>query len=182
MTSELRKVLVRLAKVLNKENITWALGASSLLNYHGLVDTVNDLDLLVIPSDIERFEEILLRFGEKEFSPPSDVYGTEYFGEFVIDGVNVDVMSRMKITNHDVTYVYPFDETSIVEKWMIDNEAIPMTSLEEWYILYNMIPNREKKVKIIEAYFKDHPVKYPHLLKRTENLPLWLIEKLEALL
>ena len=182
MTSELRQVLMHLAKEFSKHNITWGLGASSLLNYHGLVDIVNDLDILVIPDDIEKVENILFKIGKKEISAPSEVYSNEYFGEFVIDEVNIHVMSRMTITNHGVTYVYPFDEKSIVDYWMMEDVRIPMTSLEEWYILYHMIPNKEKKVKLLDEYFSNHEVKNPDLIKRADNLPDWIANKLQALL
>ena len=173
---------MHLAKEFNKHNITWGLGASSLLNYHGLVDTVNDLDILVIPVDIEKVEKILLKIGKKEISAPSEFYSNEYFGEFVIDGVNIDVMSRMTIKNHGVTYIYPFDEKSVVDQWVMEGVSVPMTSLEEWYILYHMIPNKEKKVKLLDEYFSNHEVKNPDLIKRADNLPDWIANKLQALL
>lgn len=39
--------LVRVARRLNEENITWALGASMLLYYKGLVPKANDIDIVI---------------------------------------------------------------------------------------------------------------------------------------
>ena len=66
-----------------------------------------------------------------------------------------------------------------------DNEIdIPFTSLEDWYIIYQLIPNREFKVNLIEKYLTLNGIENPDLFKRAlrGNLPLEIRSKIENVL
>ena len=43
-------------------------------------------------------------------------------------------------------FKYTFDQSSISEIKIINGVNIPLTSLEDWYVIYQLIPNREIKV------------------------------------
>lgn len=180
MRQELKNVLQKIANLLSDEAITWALGASSVLYYHGLTDTVNDIDILVEKKDYEKLEMCLLTIGVKVKTEAVSTYETEYFGEFVIDGVEIDVMANMTVINHNLRYVYHFSEDNITDCMVVGTEKVPMTSLEDWYILYHMIPNKEKKADMLDHYFKDHPVIHKHLMLG-QTIPEWLYEKIKKL-
>ena len=182
MNNKLKTVLATVAELLNKENIVWALGASSVLYHHQLAEVVNDLDIVVHPNSLEKLEQILLSLGSKAETAPSDTYSNDYFGEFIIDGIELDVMCEMVINNHGASYSYDFNSDSVVDYMTVNGVEVPMSSLEEWYILYQMIPNRDKKVKIIEAYFENNISQHPELLNKTSGLPDFIIKKVEKLL
>lgn len=77
-----------------------------------------------------------------------------------------------------------FNEKSITEILNINNVEIPLTSLEDWYVLYSLMTKREKKVKLIEEYFKENGIKNPEILKKhmSENIPKEVKENILKLL
>lgn len=158
---------------LNQEKVTWAVGASILLNYHGLIDAPHDIDLLVSLEDIEKVDVLLSRLGEKLRREKTDNYSTEYFYEYEINGVDIDVMSGLKINFEGGTFSYAFDSSSVAEVIKISDVDIPLMSLEDWFVIYQLIPNREVKVNLIETYFIEHGLKNPQILEKalTSDLP-----------
>lgn len=176
--------LSHIGNELNKANILWAVGASILLMQYKLVNNPNDIDLLIHINDIEKADKILKSMGEKKTFEKTDIYSTEYFYEYVINGFDIDVMSGLKINHYAGTYNYIFDKDSISQYINIHDINIPLTSLEDWYVLYQLIPNRGKKVKIIEDYLKSTGVNNTNLLKRSllGNLPSNVKYKIRELL
>lgn len=152
---------------LNEGNITWAVGASILLNHYGLVDKPNDIDIMINIKDIEKADKILTSLGKKKSQEKVSTYNTEYFYEYVINGIDMDVMAGMIINHEAGAYEYRFDDEAITAEMRINGVNIPLTSLEDWYVLYQVIPNREIKVKLIEDYLMKNGIKNPELLKRT---------------
>lgn len=169
---------------LNRDGILWAVGASVMLNQYGLVDRPNDIDLMVDINDIDKVDCILKELGNKKYREKVEEYATEYFYEYVINGSDVDVMAGLTINFCGGSYRYIFDKSSIARIVDIDGVDIPLTSLEDWYVLYQVIPNREKKVVMIENYLKDNGITRIDLLKRalTRELPIEVRERIEKLI
>ena len=138
-----------IGKNLNDANVVWGIGGSLLLNKFALIDKPNDIDIFISTDDIEKADEILRTIGEKKKWEKTSTYSTKYFYEYVINGFDVDVMSGFAINHNDGIFRYIFDNNSISELKMINDVNIPFTSLEDWYVIYQLIPNREAKVKMI---------------------------------
>ena len=51
---------------LNNARVEWGVGASILLNHHGMIDKPNDIDILVGLKDIKKADTILKSIGEKK--------------------------------------------------------------------------------------------------------------------
>lgn len=168
----------------NREGIQWAVGASVMLNQYGLVDKPNDIDLLVDIKDINRVDCILKELGTKKNCERVEEYSTEYFYEYVINGSDVDVMSGLTINFSGGSYRYIFDKSSISRIVDINGVDIPLSSLEDWFVLYQVIPNREKKVVMIENYLKNNGITRIDLLKRalTRELPIEVRERTEKII
>lgn len=168
----------------NKGGILWAVGASVMLNKYGLIDRPNDIDLLVDIKDIYKADCILKEMGNKKYREKVEEYATEYFYEYVINGSDVDVMAGLTINFSGGSYRYIFDKSSISRIVDICGVDIPLTSLEDWYVLYQVIPNREKKVAMIENYLKENGIDRIDLLKRTltRELPVEVRKKIEKLI
>lgn len=173
-----------IADKLNKENIMWGVGASILLNNYGIIDKPKDIDILVHLKDIEKADRILKNIGEEKVRDRVETYSTKYFYEYVVNGFDVDVMSGLRINHSFGTFEYVFDHDSISGSKTINGVDIPLTSLEDWYVLYQLIPNREKKVEMIEKYLMLNGIKKPELLKRAlgEALPPEVKDKVERIL
>lgn len=165
--------LSQIGQSFNEEYILWGVGASIMLNHYGLADKPNDIDILVGIDDIKKVDAILKSVGEKKIYEKTDTYSTEYFYEYVINDFDVDVMAGFKINYCDGIFEYIFDKDSISEMKIINGVQIPLTSLEDWYVIYQLIPNREAKVEIIENYLLLNGIKNPNLLERLlkANLP-----------
>ncbi len=165
--------LSNIGKQLNEAKILWGVGASILLNHYGLIDKPNDIDILIDLNDIERADTILKSIGEKKVCEKSDTYSTKYFYEYVVNGFDIDVMAGLNINHNEGVYRYNFDSNSILQATKINGVHIPLTSLEDWYVLYQVIPNRENKVKMIENYLLSNGIEHPNLLERSlkGNLP-----------
>ena len=156
-----------IGKKLNEEGIVWGVGASILLNHYGLIDKPNDIDILVDLKDIEKADKVLKSIGERIVWEKTDTYSTKYFYEYIVNGVDVDVMAGLSINYDNGTFKYIFDQSSISEIKIINGVDIPLTSLEDWYVIYQLIPNREVKVGMIENYLLSNGIKKPNLLERT---------------
>lgn len=86
-----------LGEKFNKSNIIWAVGASILLNQFGLIENPKDIDIFVDIKDIDRVDEILNSIGKKKQWEKTGIYSTKYFYEYMVDGIDVDVMSRFAV-------------------------------------------------------------------------------------
>ena len=118
-----------IGKILNQEKIVWGVGASILLNHHGLIDKPNDIDILVHLNDIEKADQILKNIGEKKSREKMNLYSTQYFYEYIIKTFDVDVMSGLNINYNNGIFKYCFDQTSISNIKIINGVNIPLTSL-----------------------------------------------------
>lgn len=173
-----------IGKNLNDANVVWGVGGSLLLNKFGLIDKPNDIDIFISTDDIEKADEILRTIGEKKKWEKTSTYSTKYFYEYVINGFDVDVMSGFAINHNDGIFRYIFDINSISELKMINDVNIPFTSLEDWYVIYQLIPKRKCKVEMIEKYILSNGIKNNFLLQRSLEgcLPADVRVKINALL
>lgn len=164
--------LSHIGQKLNEGKVVWAVGASVLLNHYGLADKPNDIDILVDLNSIEKADKILKGIGEKKTPQKIGIYSTKYFYEYVVNGFDIDVMSGLRIQHSNGVFEYIFDRSSIPEIKEINGVNIPLSSLEDWYVIYQLIPNREKKVEIIKNYLLSKGIKNPNLFERVLTLSL----------
>lgn len=167
MTAAQQKVLAVIAKQLNPAGIVWGVGASMLLAQYGLIDSPADIDIIVSLKDIHEADNLLSVLAEiRNEKEKSDIYLTDFFYEYQLDSVDVDVMSGFKIKQQESVFDYEFDKSSVPNVFEFLGESIPFMTLEEWYVLYQLMPNREFKVNLLEGYFYKRGLEYPHLLER----------------
>ncbi|WP_134339634.1 nucleotidyltransferase family protein [Filobacillus milosensis] len=171
------------ANHLNKTNSKWAVGGSLLLKQRDIINQVNDMDIIVHRDGVNQILGELVKLGEERVVTPLDPYATTYYYEFNILDLSMDVMGEFKIRHEDGVYVLPFEEQQI-EFYDVEGVDVPFCTLESWYILYQLIPGREKKVAMIENYFKLNGVKHPSILENAINnaLPKRVIERIQPLI
>lgn len=184
MKNKMFNTLSYIGEKLNSSNIVWGVGASILLNQFGLIKKPNDIDIFVDSKDIDKADKILKGIGEKKIYEKTTTYSTKYFYEYIINEIDVDVMAGFAVNHNSGVFEYTFDNNSIAEFKKINGVDIPFTSLEDWYVIYQLIPNRELKVKMIENYLLSNEIKKPFLLERAleGNLPTEVREKINELL
>jgi hypothetical protein len=169
---------------LNSSNIVWGVGASIMLNHYGLVEKPNDIDIIVGLRDIDKADEVLNSIGVKKGREETSTYSTRYFYEYTVNGIDVDVMSGFKINHSEGIFDYIFDEDSITAIKDINGVSIPLISLEDWYVIYQLIPGREVKADMIETFLLANGIKKPSLLARAlqSSLPAEVKRRVESLL
>ena len=97
-------VLSRIAEKLNADGIGWAIGGSLLLYLKGIAAHFDDIDITVVVEDAESLKSDLLAMGKLMPPNPNRQYKTRHFYEFVIDGVDVDVMAGFVIVKDGKAY------------------------------------------------------------------------------
>lgn len=173
-----------IATELNAQGVLWGIGASIVLYHYGLVDSPNDIDILVDIKDIQKADTILDNLGVKKTSEKTEAYSTRYFYEYVVNTIDVDVMAGFMVNHSNGEYRYSFDHKSITNIIKINGVEVPLTSLEDWYVIYQLIPGRENKVKLIENYLLENGLENPNLLNRalSKKLPIEVKARIQNLL
>ena len=155
MRDRLKSVIKMVAQLLNDEEIIWGVGASVMLSHYGIVQDPGDIDIMVDMKDIHRLDSILSRLGERVEGVPDETYKTRFFYEYMIDGVEVDVMAGLCIHNGGRDHFFDFTRDSIGGSMEVDGVEVPLAKLEEWYEIYRVIPGRGKKAKDIGEYLEE---------------------------
>jgi hypothetical protein len=159
----------RLGRRFNEVGVQWAVGGSCLLKVYGIVDQVGDIDLLVAYQDINQVLLIMDEICYRKEIPIKSEYETAAFYVYECDQISIDIMANFRVRHEDGVYEFIFDDQSIVYKEELNGVEIPYTSLEDWLVAYDVMINRERKVKMIKDYFTSHPVVHRTLLERNRN-------------
>ncbi|MCX6084553.1 MAG: hypothetical protein NT102_06275 [Caldiserica bacterium] len=143
--------LVEIGRALNQAGAHWGVGASVLLYYHCLVEKPHDIDIMIAEADADMVAAVLDGIGsETPGDPGRSLYSTTRFLEYLVDGTEVDIMAGFAIKHIGGTYVLPFDDWLVATTRTESGVTIQFMSLEDWYVIYQLIPGREAKVKLIE--------------------------------
>jgi len=161
-----QETLAYIVKALQREQIHFGIGGSLLLAHHGLPVTPRDIDLVVALEDAERAVQVLSEMGTVVEQLETSLYATQVFQEFIIKGIDIDLMSGLQIRHDEGIFVCPFAEQTI------NKTGLPFMSLVDWYVIYQLIPGREQKVAMIEHCLADQEVDRERLEQlRRLNLP-----------
>jgi len=178
------EVLALIGEKLNCAGVMWAVGGSLLLDQYRLADRMHDIDLLVAVEDLKTVVGLLDRMGCRHQEKSNKGYSTRSFYEYTIEEVEVDVMCGLALNHEAGVFHYPFDKQSVSSIRKIGGIEIPFTSLEDWYVLYQLIPGREEKVRRIETYLSTNESLNPFFLERVleKELPEKIRRRTEAFL
>jgi hypothetical protein len=144
-------LLSQIAKELNNKNVTWAIGASTMLYFKGIVSEFNDIDIMVAEEDVDVVKEVLLSLGEMQSPNPNIEYRTRCFLEFQVEGVEIDIMAGFVIIDKENEHYFPLKKENIKDFTEIDGIKIPLQSLEEWRNYYQLM-GRDEKVHMIDSW------------------------------
>ena len=184
MNSNIKSVLSKIGKTLNKNNIMWVVGGSIILNHNDIVCEVNDIDIIIEENDFEKVILLLKQFGIKKSVSDKLNFHTKKYVKMNIDGVFIDLMAGFIIEHENGLYNYVFDQDAITSLMNINNILVPIGAIEDWYIIYQVIGGREKKVELLDNYLKNVQDINSKLLIRTleQDLPISVIDNINKLL
>lgn len=148
----LNDVLLKVSTEFNKNKIRYGIGASLLLKAYDIVSEVSDIDILIDYNYVEKAKQILDSLGLKKDFKKNDLYQTDTFLEYNIDGIDLDIMSKFTINTDEGVFIYPFEKEEIKTVNKFNCNDLPLLSLENWFIAYILI-NRSDKAKLIKDYF-----------------------------
>ena len=115
------EVLVKIAHLFKEHDITWAVGASLLLYFKGIVDDFHDLDLLIHMKDAFKAKELLSSLGEIEIPENNPMFTTKHFYKFKVEDVDIDMMAGFGVIYEGQEYDLALHEDQIEEYKEIDN-------------------------------------------------------------
>ena len=148
--SHLRKSLVKIAIILNTNNINWGLGGSLLLFLHGINTTVADIDIVIDEKDIDKVEAFISNYYHIE-KKKSGMYLTDRFYSINLDDVNIDLMIGFKIKTDKGIYSYSKGSEIAYETVLLDRTKINICSLDDWTAAYKAM-KRMTKVELINQF------------------------------
>ncbi|UUZ91549.1 GNAT family N-acetyltransferase [Paenibacillus sp. P25] len=151
-----RQAPLATAGLLNRNQVEWALGGSSMLALYGLAEQPDDLDLLVNASNAPKAHALLSSLGEHRIMEPKSPFCTTYFYRYSIRGVGVDLMGLFGIEHAEGVYRLDWKAERIARTKVIGGIPIPLSAMEDWYVLYSLMPGREAKTAVLERYWRDH--------------------------
>lgn len=141
--------LKKIADEFNHAGITWALGASMLLYFKGIVDEFHDIDIMVMTEDVELVKRIMNSLhGELQPPNPNSKYNTEVFLEYTVADVEVDIMAGFRINKDGKVYDCSLQPDQIVEKIDLDGIEIPLQSIQLWHKYYELMGRINKVERI----------------------------------
>ncbi|MEA5050387.1 MAG: HAD hydrolase-like protein [Oscillospiraceae bacterium] len=144
--------LARTAAALGAASVRWAVGGSLLLWRRGIAADFHDIDLLVDERDIEAAAAALGAIGTLTNDRRSAPYTTRHFLEYVVGGADVDVMAGFGVMLDGVQRDFAFGEAHVARTEPVEGTPVCFGFVEDWYILYQLIPGREAKVRMAEDY------------------------------
>ncbi|SDQ57150.1 hypothetical protein SAMN05216232_2623 [Virgibacillus subterraneus] len=178
------KTLSLIGDRITNKNIIWGVGGSLLLNFYNLIDKPNDIDILVDEMNATKLNKMMTSIGKPKEVIRSNPFRTTYFSKYSIEDIDIDIMAGFAIQHNEGVYKLSIQQGSIVAHKKINGVDIPLYSLEDWYILYWLIPNKQEKAILIENYFKTNGIKHPQMLEEAlkQSLPLEVKERVISLL
>ncbi|MFA5006296.1 MAG: hypothetical protein WC509_02370 [Candidatus Izemoplasmatales bacterium] len=154
MNAVMINTIEKVGKALNESKIRWAIGGSVLLQANGFAVEPNDLDVIFEARDTEEALEVFESLGAKHASDPSYHYQSYSFTELIVGAIEVDLMAGLKIIRDRTPYLYPFDASTPLEVREIGGVAVPFMSLDDWLVLYYLMPGKLWKAKLIADQFR----------------------------
>ena len=150
--------LGRVARALNAAQIVWAVGATALLYLLEIEAEPERIELMVEIADFEPARATLRAVGGGSQPAPAlnAACAVALRDVLRVDEVDFDLICDLTIRRKEGTYRYLFDQSRVAARLRLEDTLVPLTPLEDWYVLYQLIPGRAKLVTQISRYFRTH--------------------------
>jgi hypothetical protein len=98
--------------------------------------------------------------------PSKEPFKTKEFFGYMVDNTMVEFMGDFKIDiGNEKVYKFILDKDSITSI-TIDGFKVNFTSLEDWFVAYNVMRYPKNRVPLIKEYFYKNGIKNKSLLER----------------
>jgi len=132
------------------EKIDWILSGSTALALYGLDVEVHDIDLIVQKKDLDKISKLFEKYTTRQimYLQSDEVKMRSYWGTYMIDGVELDIISEIEHKVDDVWKTLDVDTTIEIE---FEGMKIKMLTLEAEHEEYTALGRIEKANKISRA-------------------------------
>lgn len=181
------KCLRKLTEAFDNAGVRWGLSCSAVLFFHGISDHFTDYDIVIDKHDIEKAIEILKEIATEEEAYSKPCFKSDYYGEVVLEGVELDVICVFGVNTFGAHYVYDFDIKYVNFVEIEEDFIVPLIPEEAQWVLYSMMmgwqPQRRFKRDLLTQYLKTTGIKHPEVFEEALNdqLPYWMKAEIKAL-
>ena len=102
------KCLYKIAQAFKENGVGWGLTCSAALFFDGIVDDFHDYDIVIAKEDIDKAVNALERIGKKETTINKSCFKSNYYGEYSVEGIPLDVIGNFGVLTFGAHYVYDF--------------------------------------------------------------------------
>lgn len=149
----MKRIIEKLAKEFNMQNLTWAIGGSFLLKRYGIENGLKELDIMVSEDSVVEINNIMSNITKRLNVVNNENYQTEYYESYKHDDLIINVICNLKC-NFNESFEYSFDKEDISTLEMYNNEEIYFCHLLDWYVIYQEI-NLVKTSNLIAKYYEN---------------------------
>ena len=153
----IRNIVKIIAQCFTSEGIVFGLGGSGVLVAYDILEDMSDIDIVVALEDIEKAKKVMDILGVLKESGNNCFVKNEYNYVYEMNGFKVELMSNMHLKHIEGLYAVPFNKNRMTYRMSIDDIMIPVMSLEDWYVYYQLI-ERQDRVNQIEEYFLENGI------------------------
>lgn len=178
--------LRKLSKAFKEAGIGWGVSCSACLFFNGINDDFHDYDIVIAKGDSEKAIEVLRKIGIEENANNKRCFHSDYYGEFSVEGVDIDVICEFGVHTFGAHYIYNFDPqyATIIK---IDDFEVPIIPEEAQWCLYSMMigwqPQRVFKRNLLTQYLKIMGVSHPQVFEEAlkASIPYWLKDEIRKI-
>lgn len=156
--AQMLSALERVALALNGAGVRWAVGASMMLYLRGVTQTFGDIDIVLHPDDALSahacLREVCTCVDAQQCAAPEKarVFSSNPFHRYVCGAAQIETMAGLHVRHHSGCYAYAFARGHA--HVLVGAQRVALCPLEDWYVLYQLMPRREHRLREIEAYWK----------------------------
>ncbi|MBR3841048.1 MAG: nucleotidyltransferase family protein [Erysipelotrichales bacterium] len=153
----IRNVLKMIAQCFESEHIVYGLGGSGVLVAYDILENMHDIDIVVALEDIEKAKKIMDIISVLKESGKNCFVATEHNYIYEMNGIKIELMSNIHLKHSQGLYAMPFSKNRVTYRMSVDDMMIPVMSLEDWYVFYQLI-QRQDRIDQIEEYFLENGI------------------------
>ena len=138
--------LGKIAHALNSEKIVWGVGGTALLFLQGLLPVPERLELLMEPAGFAAAVKALGKLGAVETRPggPHGALSATHHYTCTLGGASVSLFADLAVQRKEAAFRYPFAVDRVTGYIRLGDATVPLTPLEDWYVLYLLLPGRAR--------------------------------------
>lgn len=147
-------VLQKIHTILIKHNILWAVTGSLNFALHGINVISHDIDIQTDKEGAYKFEQLFAEFVTKKVSYLKSEKIRSYFGSFLINNIQVEIMGDLQKMFDDGSWEEPVNIKNYLEFIKYQGMKIPVLCLEYEEQAYRQM-GRIKKADLLRRYLRE---------------------------